>query len=138
MRYPVPKGVTDEPEKMSDYSKPSVKKTASPFQWDLDAKGQLTVHLIPKVTFGVVFDNSAIPNAALDLGVDAYTRLYADLKVGLNQPLVYCYGVDGGATLFANIEAPKPFNTDLSRRYPLKPGPYTYDLIPRKCSDGST
>jgi chitinase len=81
--------VTDEPEKISDYSEPSVDKSADPFQWDLDAKGQLTVHLIPKVIFGIVFDNSAISNAALDLGVYAYTWLYADLKVGGNQPLVY-------------------------------------------------
>jgi chitinase len=138
MRYPVPQGEQEGPEKMSDYSEPQVEKSADPFQWDLDAKGQLTVHIIPKVTFGIVFDNSAISNAAMDIGVDAYTRLYADLKVGLNEPLVYCYGVDGGASLFASIEAPTLFKTDLNRYFTLKPGPYSYDLIPRKCSDGST
>jgi chitinase len=51
---------------------------------------------------------------------------------------VYCYGVDGGASLFASIEAPTLFKTDLSRFYTLKPGPYSFDLVPRKCSDGST
>jgi len=42
----------------------------------------------------------------MDIGVDAYTRLYADAKVGSQQDFVYCYGADGGATLFANVEAP--------------------------------
>jgi chitinase len=136
MRYPVPIGQNDAPEKMGDYEEPRIDKTQEPFEWDLDASGQLTAHIIPKVTFGIVFDSSAISNAAMDLGVDAYTRLYADLKAGQDTPLVYCYGMDGGATLFANIEAPKLFNTDLSRYYLLFP--YTYDIIPRKCSDGSS
>jgi chitinase len=136
MRYPVPSGQTDAPEKMGDYEEPKVDKSQEPFEWDLDASGQLTAHIIPKVTFGIVFDSSAISNAAMDLGVDAYTRLYADLKAGQDTSLVYCYGMDGGATLFANIEAPKLFNTELSRYYPLFP--YTFDILPRKCSDGST
>ncbi|KAF2733512.1 hypothetical protein EJ04DRAFT_468282 [Polyplosphaeria fusca] len=136
MRYPVPKDETDKPAKMGDYKTPTVDHTGDPFKWDLDANGQLTAHITPKVTLGIVFDSSAISNAALDLGVDSYTRLYADLKVGHNQPLVYCYGMDGGATLFANIEAPKLFNTELSRYYPI--WPYTYDILPKKCSDGST
>lgn len=136
MRYPVPSGKKDGPEEMSGPPKePKVEKSHQPFKWDMDAKGSLTAHVIPKVTFGIVFDSSAISNAALDLGVDSFTRLYADAKVGSDQKLVYCYGMDGGATLFGNIEAPKLFNTDLSRYYPLLHK--QYDIVPRECSDGS-
>lgn len=81
---------------------------------------------IPKVTFGIVFDNSAISNAAvstllvvtfffeillltnhkLDLGVDAYARLAGTSTVGSNQNFKYCYEADAGATLFASVQAP--------------------------------
>ncbi|ORY01574.1 hypothetical protein BCR34DRAFT_592200 [Clohesyomyces aquaticus] len=137
-RYPVPSGKKAGPEEMGDHDEATVDTQSDPFNWDLDAEGQPTAHIIPKVTFGIVFDSSAISNAALGVGVDAYTRLYADLNVGQNKPLVYCYGMHGGAKLFANVEAPTIFGKDFSQEYPLKPGPYQYDLIPRKCSDGST
>jgi chitinase len=85
----------------------------------------LTGFSIPKVTFGIVFDNSAISNAAvntflvvtsieialltdhkLDLGVDAYARLAGTSTVGSNQNFKYCYEADAGATLFASVQAP--------------------------------
>ncbi|ORY09385.1 hypothetical protein BCR34DRAFT_602899 [Clohesyomyces aquaticus] len=89
----------------------------------------------PIFTFGIVFNRSAITNAALDLGVDAYTRLYADAKVGSQQNFVYCYGADGGTTLFVNIEVPSMFGLSLSRYYPLKPD--TFSVIEKTCIDGS-
>jgi chitinase len=55
----------------------------------------------------------------LDLGVDSYAQLYADTKVGSNQPFVYCYGMDAGAELFGNIEAPTVFKTKWSRHCTL-------------------
>lgn len=81
---------------------------------------------IPKVTFGIVFDNSAISNAAvsailqipshltatlltyekLDLGVDSYARLAGMSTVGSDQAFKYCYEADAGATLFASVQAP--------------------------------
>ena len=130
MRYPIPDNHEDAPTKEANYADPKVEKEKN-FKWDMDAKGSLTAHVIPKVTFGIVFDSSAISNAALDLGVDAYTRLYADAKVGSNQPLEYCYGVDAGATLFGNVEAPKLFHNDYSRYYPL----YNFEraIWPREC-----
>jgi chitinase len=119
MRYPVPEDKDEEPaEEDGAPAKPQVEKSRE-FKWDMDAKGSLTAHIIPKVTFGIVFDSSAISNAALDLEVDAYTRLYAEAKVGSNEPFQYCYGVDAGAVLFGNVEAPKLFQRDYSRFCPI-------------------
>ncbi|OAK93414.1 hypothetical protein IQ06DRAFT_236443, partial [Phaeosphaeriaceae sp. SRC1lsM3a] len=113
MRFPPPAGEDDKPRSESDMSNPKVNETNSHPEidedggsWQVDANGQLVAHMSPMVTFGVVFDSSKISNAALDLGVDAYTRIYANAKVGSTQDFVYCYGADGGATLFANVEAP--------------------------------
>lgn len=118
MRYPVPDSKVDKPVEEDKLSEPKVEKSKQ-FNWDMDASGSLTAHIIPKVTFGIVFDSSAISNAALDLGVDAYTRLYAEARVGANQPLEYCYGVDAGAQLFGQVQAPKLFQVDYSRYYSI-------------------
>jgi chitinase len=64
VRYPKPSGESDEPLSMADMKEPQVNKTTDPFSWSLDANGQITAHIIPKVTFGIVFDSSAISNAA--------------------------------------------------------------------------
>ncbi|ORY04392.1 hypothetical protein BCR34DRAFT_572769 [Clohesyomyces aquaticus] len=141
MRFPVPEGESLDPKKEADISEPKVNKTNDdPYCeggcWEVDAKGQLVAHITPKVTFGIVFDSSRISNAALDLGVDAYTRLYADAKVGSSQDFVYCYGADAGATLFASVEAPTVFKIPLSRYWSL--WSKTFDVVPKKCSDGST
>jgi chitinase len=45
--------------------------------------------------------------------------MYASTKVGTNQPFVYCYGMDAGAELFGNIEAPAVFGTKWSKHYNL-------------------
>jgi len=45
--------------------------------------------------------------------------LYANTKVGSNQPFIYCYGMDAGAELFGNIEAPTVFKTKWSKHYSL-------------------
>lgn len=118
MRFPVPSGVDDTPKSEDKMTEPKVNNTntdpttsSDSGSWEVDAYGQLVAHITPQVTFGIVFDSSKISNAALDLGVDAYTRLYAEAKVGSKQDSVYCYGADGGAELFANVEAPTIFSS---------------------------
>jgi chitinase len=46
-------------------------------------------------------------------------KLYADAKVGSQTNFVYCYGADGGAELFGNVEAPTVFGYPLSKHYTL-------------------
>jgi chitinase len=65
VRYPKPSGESDEPMSMADMKEPQVNKKTDPFSWSLDAYGQITTHIIPKVTFGIVFDSAAISNAAV-------------------------------------------------------------------------
>ncbi|RYN58904.1 hypothetical protein AA0114_g1804 [Alternaria tenuissima] len=135
MRYPIPDGEDDKPDEETTKKDVSGSGVHDQFTWDLDASGKVTAHIIPKVTFGIVFDSSAISNAALDLGVDSYAQLYANTKVGSNQPFIYCYGMDAGAELFGNIEAPTVFKTRWSKHYSLWSDEYA--VIPRYCSDGS-
>ncbi|KAH6671469.1 hypothetical protein B0J14DRAFT_565139 [Halenospora varia] len=125
-RYPAPSGGV--PTKEED-------KPTEPFSWDLDVNGEIVTHIIPKVTLSVVFDSSKVANAAIDLGVDAYARVYGTTKVGSKQDFVYYYGVDGGATLYAEVEAPTPFGVSLRNYYPLIPRKFT--IIPKTCGDGS-
>ncbi|KAF5852879.1 hypothetical protein GGP41_008338 [Bipolaris sorokiniana] len=132
MRYPTPQGESDTPTKTGDLKEPQISNSTDPFSWTLDANGQITAHIIPKVTFGIVFDNSAISNAALDLGVDAYARLAGTSTVGSNQNFKYCYEADAGATLFASVQAPTIFGQSLSRYYALWAD--TYPIITRKCN----
>ncbi|KAJ6287495.1 hypothetical protein J3E71DRAFT_358329 [Bipolaris maydis] len=134
MRYPIADGEDDKPDEETPKKDVSGSGVHDKFTWDLDASGKVTAHIIPKVTFGIVFDSSAISNAALDLGIDSYAQLYADTKVGSNQPFIYCYGMDAGAELFGNIEAPTVFKTRWSKHYTLWNDEYA--VIPRYCSDG--
>lgn len=107
MRYPLPDGEDGDPEKEIDkLDEPTTENSHEPFKWDLDAKGELTAHITPQVEFGIKFDSEALANAALNLGVDSYTRIYADAHVGSDSDFRYCYGMDGGSTLFAKVEAP--------------------------------
>ena len=51
--------------------------------------------------------------------MDAFSRVYGEAHAGTQQALGYCYGMDGGVTLFAQVEAPKIFNYNLNRYLPL-------------------
>ena len=144
MRFPVPSRVDDKPKSKDTMAEPKVKQkntntdpatSSDGGSWKVDAKGQLVAHITPQVTFGIVFDNTKISNAALDLGVDAYTRLYAEAKVGSEKDFVYCYGADSIAELFANVEAPTIFSSPHRNHWPLCHKPVVF--IEKTCSDGS-
>jgi hypothetical protein len=51
--------------------------------------------------------------------MDAFSRVYGEAHAGTKQALGYCYGMDGGVTLFAQVEAPKIFSYNLNRYWPL-------------------
>jgi chitinase len=65
VRYPTPSGESDKPLSMADMKEPQVNNKTDPFSWSLDASGQITAHIIPKVTLGIVFDSAALANAAV-------------------------------------------------------------------------
>lgn len=120
MRYPVPPNEDDKPKAEEDPVTPKIPEPQRSFAWDMNAQGQITAHIIPKVTFGIVFDSSKISNGALDIGIDTHVQLYANAKAGTGQSLVACYGANGGTELFGNVEAPTVFGKALSKYYELK------------------
>ena len=144
MRFPVPSGVDDKPKPEDTTTEPKVKKkTQTPTpqllltavhgkSMQTDSSSRIST---PQAIFGIVFDNPKISNAALDLGADAYTRLYAEAKVGSEQDFVYCYGADSIAELFANVEAPTIFSSPHRKHWPLCHKPVVF--IEKTCSDGS-
>lgn len=58
----------------------------------------------------------------LNLGADVYARAYASAHVSNNDPAQFCFGLDGGALLFAEVQAPVLFGIDLNRYYVLTGG----------------
>ncbi|OAL02539.1 hypothetical protein IQ06DRAFT_375330 [Phaeosphaeriaceae sp. SRC1lsM3a] len=152
MRYPVPAGEVDEPKAEETPTTPKMPEASKSFGWDMNANDQITARVIPKVTFGIVFDSDSVANGAvnlittsplenvslkanqLDLGINTHVQLYANAKVGSSQAFKACYGANGGTKLFGNIEAPTVFGQPLSRYYTLKQWG-TYVVIPKKCSN---
>ncbi|OAL43395.1 hypothetical protein IQ07DRAFT_593170 [Pyrenochaeta sp. DS3sAY3a] len=134
MRYPIPDGEKDEPNAEETPAEPLIPTPETQFGWDMRVDGQVTARVIPKVTFGIVFDSSAVANGALDIGVNTHVQLYADARVGSTQKFEACYGANGGTKLFANVEAPTVFGQPLSRYYTLKEwNPYV--VFKKRCSN---
>lgn len=116
-RYPAPKG--DE-----DFEEPGSKAPEKPkfgtTDWQVTATGMLAFHLIPMVTFGVVFDPKfKVPSAAFDLGVDTYARVHGFATIGQTQDFTYCVGAEAGYDVFARVTAPKLFKMNLNRQWSL-------------------
>ncbi|KAK6341165.1 hypothetical protein TWF696_008251 [Orbilia brochopaga] len=119
----MPKG--DEPQN------PGIGKDVN-LKWDVGADGQIVAHITPKVTVGIEFKLDALASATVELGLDNYVRVYGSAGVGSAQDGYYCYGVDGGAELYAQINAPTMFGYDFSNTYSL--WDKTFDIYPQKCN----
>ena len=79
MRYPIPDGEDDKPDEETTKKDVSGSGVHDQFTWDLDASGKVTVHIIPKVTFGIVFHSSAISNAAVSISVRVMALKASDI-----------------------------------------------------------
>ncbi|KAF2261303.1 hypothetical protein CC78DRAFT_535764 [Lojkania enalia] len=81
----------------------------------ISASGQITAHLKPTITFGINFvDHWKVPNCKVDLIADGWVRLHAEASAGTGNTCPFSYGVDGGAALYAKIDAPPMFNWGLA------------------------
>ncbi|KAK4097654.1 glycoside hydrolase family 18 protein [Parathielavia hyrcaniae] len=89
------------------------------FYYDVDARGQLTVTVTPQVTLGIVFTDSRIPDASIDLGVNGRVVLYGSAGSSSDEAWRYCYGVNANVDVFARISAPKLFKVDISNYYTI-------------------
>ncbi|KAF2737441.1 hypothetical protein EJ04DRAFT_430966, partial [Polyplosphaeria fusca] len=76
----------------------------------IEASGQITAHLKPTFSFGIRFlPRWNVPNCNVDLVADGWVRLHAEARAGTNANCPFSYGVDGGAELYAKIDAPGNF-----------------------------
>ncbi|KAM7209977.1 glycoside hydrolase [Rhypophila decipiens] len=116
-RYPAPSG-NDFDDNPPD--KPTTKPRIAKTDWQLTATGLLAFHLIPMVTFGVVFDPKwGIPSAAFYLGVDTYARFHGFATIGKTTDFTYCVGAEAGYDVFARVTAPTLFKVNLNRQWSL-------------------
>ncbi|KAK4108057.1 glycoside hydrolase family 18 protein [Canariomyces notabilis] len=90
------------------------------FNWQVTAEGIIEMHLIPLVSFGIVFNPKwEVPSTAAELGVDTYLRVHGDAAVGGAQDFQACLASEAGYELYARITAPTLFGVDLNRRWSL-------------------
>lgn len=135
-RYPAP-GTTDDTDSTDTVTEePAPGFTGpnfdNPIAWNVDAKGEIVVHLIPQFTLGIAFDSDKLANAEVILGVDAQARMYGNLEVGSTQNFKVCYGADSNLDLYAELSAPTLFGLNLSQKRSLKKwGPF--DIYPYTC-----
>ncbi|KAK4118089.1 glycoside hydrolase family 18 protein [Parathielavia appendiculata] len=123
-RYPAENDEFLDPEKDDpDHPKFSTSNEGGgpvEFNWQVTAEGVVELHLIPMLTFGVVFDPKwEVPRTAVDLAVDTYLRIHGYAAVGSQQDFEYCIGAEAGYDTFAQVTAPTLFGVNLNRRWSL-------------------
>lgn len=82
------------------------------FDASVAAKGDIALHLKPRVTFGIVFDDRwKVDPCNVDLVLDRYAIAHAEAsastKSGNSCP--FSYGIDAGSSIYAQLSAPKLF-----------------------------
>jgi len=110
----------DEPDKPTFATSNKKGDDGIKFDWHVTAEGLVEMHLIPMVTFGIVFNPKwEVPSTAADLGVDTYLRVHGDAAVGSGQEFQACLASEAGYDVFARITAPTFFGLDLNRKWSL-------------------
>lgn len=80
------------------------------FDYSVTASGQMTAHLKPTFESGIVFDKMwNVGDAKVDVVADGWVRLMAAAGVSSQGNCPFTYGIDVGADLYANVEAPAAF-----------------------------
>ncbi|KAI8944631.1 carbohydrate-binding module family 18 [Xylaria longipes] len=106
------------------------------FFYDIGVEGSVTAHVIPTMTFGITFNPSyTVPNAAIELGVDSWARVYGSSASSSDVAYQYCYGAKMGYEVFARLDAPNLFRAvgvDLSNRWTIYK-PDEIDIIEEVC-----
>ncbi|KXH60486.1 glycosyl hydrolase family 18 [Colletotrichum salicis] len=106
--------------------------TKPQFSYNLHAEGMVEAIVTPMITFGIVFNSElGVPNAAIDMGVEASARLWGSGGTSNTIAWEYCYGAEAHWAVFGRASAPTLFNIPLSRRWDLASD--TIDIIPSQC-----
>lgn len=98
------------------------------FDWAVSASGDVTLHIKPTITFGIVFDARwKVDKCAVDLVADGYMTFHASAQASSgSNTCPFTYGIDAGADLYVQLTAPHLFNWGGTSRIPIGNG------IPRR------
>ncbi|TFK66092.1 hypothetical protein BDN72DRAFT_162975 [Pluteus cervinus] len=112
-----------EPQALEDPDRDGTQVLGTPsFDYSVSARGQVTAHLLPTITFGIDFDPRwNVPSAKVDLVADGWLRLMASAEF-TNNPATcpFTYSVDAGADLYAQLTVPDLFKWGTSnQKYPI-------------------
>ncbi|KAI0865410.1 hypothetical protein F4860DRAFT_307737 [Xylaria cubensis] len=97
-----------DPKSLNDDTNPDTQAGKTDFDWSVEASGQITAHVKPQVSFGITWGSifNKVPNCEVDLVVDGYATAYLRANAGKSGGSV-CYGANVGASLYAQLDAPK-------------------------------
>ncbi|KAI0445107.1 carbohydrate-binding module family 18 [Xylaria telfairii] len=126
------------PDQGSDYNpknledpEPATQPGKTTFDWSVEARGQITAWVKPGVSFGITWGTvfNKLPNCLVALVVSGHTTVY--LKASTTTSSV-CYGVNTGAGLYVQLEAPEQLNWVLPSN-PWVLGEWSAEIIPETC-----
>ncbi|KAI3537270.1 glycosyl hydrolase family 18 [Colletotrichum abscissum] len=106
---------------------------APKFYYDVDASGELTLSVVPKVTLGIVFNDDSVSDASIDFGVNGRVTLYGSAGSSSDSTWQYCYGVNGDVEVFAQLNAPTLFGKNINTYYPVW-GTGLFPIIQQTCA----
>ncbi|KAK3337685.1 glycosyl hydrolases family 18-domain-containing protein [Cercophora scortea] len=77
--------------------------------WSVDARGQITAHVKPTVSFGIEFNSKFIPfdKTTVDLVADGWVQAYVSATANGAGKNKFCYGANAGAKLYCQLNADK-------------------------------
>lgn len=96
-------GVTDTDEEEDDGQSGGIGPV---FHYDIAASGEITVYIIPRLEFGIVFDSTKISDTVIAVALSNSATLYGDAGVGTDTAPYACYGINGRTNLYASVNAP--------------------------------
>ncbi|KAG0153703.1 hypothetical protein PDIDSM_2358 [Penicillium digitatum] len=88
----------------------------------VSAVGELALHLKPKVTFGIVFDDRwDVPDCSVDLVLDGYVIFHAEasLSTDSDSSCPSAYGIDAGANVYGLLNAPSLYKWGGTMQVPI-------------------
>ncbi|KAL2811216.1 hypothetical protein BDW59DRAFT_179287 [Aspergillus cavernicola] len=109
------------------------------FDASVTANGEITIHLKPTVTFGIVFDDRwKVDRCSVDLVLDGYVVGHAEAHWSLNgdNSCPFSYGIDAGSTIYAQVSAPDLFGWGGEHRVTLAQSPRK-QITPSTCPGDS-
>ena len=105
------------------------------FDASVSANGEVTMHLKPTVTFGIVFDTRwNVPDCSANLVLDGYVTFHAQAAASVqsDNSCPFSYGIDAGANVYAQLNAPDIFGWGGGQQFNLGPS-VAKSIVPSTC-----